>query len=88
MNKTAPFRRYLKTIAKTRAVDLRVGKRGVTNNFIVEVRRVLNRDGMVKLSLSSDKEIRSEQVDLVRNELHVTLVSSVGRTASFTSQYD
>lgn len=88
MNKTVPFRRYFKTIAKTRAVDLRVGKRGITNNFIVEVRRVLERDGMVKLSLSSDKEIRSEQVDLVRNELQVTLVSSLGRTASFTSQYD
>ena len=43
-------RRNLKSLAKVRSIDLKIGKKGVTSNFLEEARKILLRDGMIKMS--------------------------------------
>ena len=43
-------RRNLKSLAKVRSIDLKIGKKGLTSNFLEEARKILLRDGMIKMS--------------------------------------
>ena len=44
--------RKLKSIAKVRSVDLKIGKKGLSDAFLQEASRILLKDGMVKFSHS------------------------------------
>ena len=50
-------RRNLKSMAKIRPIDLKIGKRGLTETFLDEARKILSRDGMIKFSHSLVREI-------------------------------
>ena len=76
-------RKNLKSIAKTRPVDIKVGKRGITRSLLLEIRKPLSKDGIVKISLNSDKQTRIEQAKTLEDELEAELISIVGKTASF-----
>lgn len=76
-------RKNLKSIAKTRPVDIKVGKRGITRSLLLEIRKPLSKDGIVKISLNSDKQTRIEQAKTLEDELEAELISFVGKTASF-----
>lgn len=76
-------RKNLKSIAKTRPVDIKVGKRGITQSLLLEIRKPLSKDGIVKISLNSDKQTRIEQAKTLEDELEAELISIVGKTASF-----
>jgi RNA-binding protein YhbY len=85
VNQPSPgkVRKNLKSIAKTRPVDIKVGKRGITRSVLLEIRKPLRKDGMVKVSLNSDKQTRIEQAKTLQDELEAELISIVGKTASF-----
>jgi len=73
----------LKSLAKTRPVDLKVGKKGITDNLLFEIRRILEDEPLFKLKLSPEKPLRLEQIGQLEDKLSVSLISMVGKTASF-----
>ena len=77
-------RGILKSLAKTRPVDLKVGKKGITPALLLELRRLLDNEPLIKVRLASEKNTRLEQVKQLEDELHVTLIAMVGKTASFS----
>ena len=78
-------RGILKSLAKTRPVDLKVGKKGITPALLLELRRLLGSESLIKVRLAPEKNTRLEQVKQLEEELHVTLIAMVGKTASFSS---
>ena len=74
----------LKSEAKTRPIDLKVGKKGITDNLLSEIRRILEDEPLFKLKLSPDKSVRLEQIVQLEDKLSVSLLSMVGKTASFS----
>ena len=74
----------LKSLAKTRPVDLKVGKKGITDNLLSEIRSILEDEPLFKLKLSPEKSMRLEQIEQLENELPISLIAMVGKTASFS----
>jgi len=81
---TGKERGKLKSLAKTRPVDLKVGKKGITDNLLSEIRRILEDEPLFKLRLSPEKSARLEQIVQLEDKLSVSLISMVGKTASFS----
>jgi RNA-binding protein YhbY len=77
-------RRLLKSSAKIRSIDVKIGKKGLTKNVILEIQTVLNRDKMVKVSFKEDRQKRIELIELLQNSNNSTLVELVGKTATFS----
>ena len=88
MNRASPgkVRKNLKSIAKKRPVDVKVGKRGITRALLLEVRKPLDKDGIVKVSLNAKKQIRIDQAKELEEELQAELISMIGKTASFARE--
>tara|TARA_E500000331_G_C17147024_1_gene665442 strand:- start:613 stop:885 length:273 start_codon:yes stop_codon:yes gene_type:complete len=83
-NLSGKERGKLKSEVKTRPVDLKVGKKGITDNLLSEIRRILEDEPLFKLKLSPDKSVRLEQIVQLEDKLSVSLISMVGKTASFS----
>jgi len=81
---TGKERGRLKSLVKTRPVDLKVGKKGITENLLSEIRRILEDDSLLKIKLSPEKQVRLEQVAQLESKLPVSLLALVGKTASFS----
>jgi RNA-binding protein YhbY len=77
-------RRNLKSIAKVRPIDLKIGKKGLTETFLNEARKILSRDGMIKFSHSLVREDRNDLVSKIEPLLSVNLVEKVGKTLTFS----
>ena len=77
-------RRNLKSMAKIRPIDLKIGKRGLTETFLGEARKILSRDGMIKFSHSLVREDRNDVVSKIEPLLSVNLVEKVGKTLTFS----
>tara|TARA_E500000178_G_scaffold46891_1_gene42122 strand:- start:2196 stop:2456 length:261 start_codon:yes stop_codon:yes gene_type:complete len=77
-------RRTLKSIAKVRPIDLKIGKKGLTETFLDEARKILSRDGMIKFSHSLVREDRNDLVSKIEPLLSVNLVEKVGKTLTFS----
>lgn len=77
-------RRNLKSMAKIRPIDLKIGKRGLTETFLDEARKILSRDGMIKFSHSLVREDRNNLVSQIEPLLSVNLVEKVGKTLTFS----
>lgn len=77
-------RRTLKSMAKVRPIDLKIGKKGLTETFLDEARKILSRDGMIKLSHSFVREDRNDLVSKIEPLLSVNLVEKVGKTLTFS----
>ena len=82
-NKSGSERRLLKSSAKVREVDVKIGKKGLTQNVILEIQLVLNRDKMVKVSFRDEREKRVKLVEGIQEKIESTLVEFVGKTATF-----
>ena len=63
---------------------MKIGKKGLTENVILEIQTVLNRDKMVKVSFKEDRQKRIELIELLQNSINSTLVELVGKTATFS----
>ena len=81
--KSGSERRLLKSSAKIRNVDVKIGKNGLTNNVIQEIQFILNRDKMVKVSFREEREKRIKQVESIQETIDSTLIELVGKTATF-----
>jgi RNA-binding protein YhbY len=79
-------RGILKSFAKTHPVDLKVGKKGLTPTLLLELRRLLDNESLIKVRLASEKNTRLEQVKQLEDELPVDLIAMVGKTASFSKK--
>ncbi len=77
-------RRTLKSMAKVRPIDLKIGKKGLTETFLDEARIILSRDGMIKISHSFVREDRNDLVSKIEPLLSVNLVEKVGKTLTFS----
>ncbi len=77
-------KRLLKSSAKVRSIDVKIGKKGLTKNVILEIQTVLNRDKMVKVSFKEDRPKRIELIESLQNSINSTLVELVGKTATFS----
>lgn len=77
-------RRTLKSMAKVRPIDLKIGKKGLTETFLEEARKILSRDGMIKFSHSLVREDRNDLVSKIEPLLSVNLVEKVGKTLTFS----
>lgn len=82
-NKSGSERRLLKSSAKVRDVDVKIGKKGLTQNVILEIQLVLKRDKMVKVSFRDEREKRVKLVEGIQEKIESTLVEFVGKTATF-----
>jgi RNA-binding protein YhbY len=81
--KSGSERRLLKSSAKVREVDVKIGKKGLTQNVILEIQLVLKRDKMVKVSFRDEREKRVKLVEGIQEKIESTLVEFVGKTATF-----
>ena len=72
----------LKSLAKTRPVDLKVGKKGITENLLSEIKRILEDDSLLKLKLSPKNQSDSNRSPNSR-QTPVCLIAMVGKTAAF-----
>ena len=77
-------RRTLKSMAKVRPIDLKIGKKCLTETFLDEARIILSRDGMIKFSHSFVREDRNDLVSKIEPLLSVNLVEKVGKTLTFS----
>lgn len=76
-------RRNLKSLAKVRPIDLKIGKKGLTSNFLEEARKILLRDGMIKMSHTLLKNERHDVISKIELLLSVQLIEKVGKTLTF-----
>jgi RNA-binding protein YhbY len=76
-------KRNLKSRAKTRSIDLKIGKKGLTDTFLEEANKVLVKDSMIKFSHSLIKSDRDELIAKIELRLSVILIENVGKTLTF-----
>ena len=75
----------LKSVLKTRPTDLKLGRKGITENFINEAKLIITKDKMIKVSLEGNKDARSLASKELALALESELISSVGKVSSFYS---
>ena len=76
-------KRNLKSRAKTRSIDLKIGKKGLTDTFLEEANKVLVKDSMIKFSHSLIKADQDELIAKIELKLSVILIENVGKTLTF-----
>ena len=76
-------KRNIRGVLKTRPIDLRVGKRGLTHEFIRECEKVLNKESMIKLGLPADKEVQKKIIKQFSSEVSAQCIAKVGKTVAF-----
>jgi RNA-binding protein YhbY len=81
-------KREIRRILKTRPIDLKVGKRGLTHEFIRECAKLLGKDAMIKLGLPADKELQKKIIEEFSHETSSLCIAKVGKTAAFYRSYE
>ena len=76
------LRRELKSRAKTRPVDVRVGKKGLTGNLIAELRKIFEKEDLVKVAFTQDREIRTTLLAEIEDKLVAVSIAVTGKTAT------
>ena len=76
-------KRKIRTVLKTRPVDLKIGKRGLTPEFLRECAKILGRDSMIKLGLPADKDLQNKLMVEFTEETSALCIAKVGKTAAF-----
>jgi RNA-binding protein YhbY len=65
-------------------VDIKIGKKGITNNVLKEIEFILKRDSMVKVSFKNEKPERLELQKKLQLLLNSSIIESVGKTSTYT----
>ncbi len=76
------LRRELKSRAKTRPVDLRIGKNGVTENVLTELRKVFEKEDLAKVAFTQDRETRTNLLAEIEDKLVALSIDVTGKTAT------
>jgi RNA-binding protein YhbY len=79
---TGKLRRELKSRAKTRPVDIRIGKKGVTDNVMAELRKVFEEEDLVKVAFTQNREIRTNLLAEIEDKLVALSIAVTGKTAA------
>jgi len=75
------LKRELKSRAKTRSVDVRVGKKGLTDNVIAEIRKVFEKEDLAKVAFTQDRETRTNLLAEIEDKLVALSIAVTGKTA-------
>ena len=76
-------RRAIRAVLKTRPVDLKIGKRGLTPEFLRECAKILGRDSIIKLGLPADKDLQNKLMVEFTKKTSTQCIAKVGKTAAF-----
>ena len=76
------LRRVLKSRAKTRPVDVRVGKKGLTDNVMTELRKVFEKEDLAKVAFTQDRETRTNLLAEIEDKLVAVIIAVAGKTAT------
>jgi RNA-binding protein len=76
------LRRELKSRAKTRPVDVRIGKKGLTDNVIAELRKVFEKEDLAKVAFTQDKDARASLLADIEDKLVAASIAVTGKTAT------
>ena len=76
------LRRELKFRAKTCPVDVRIGKKGLTGNLVAELRKVFEKEDLVKVAFTQDREIRTTLLAEIEDKLVAVSIAVTGKTAT------
>jgi len=76
------LRRELKSRAKTRPVDVRIGKNGVTENVLTELRKVFEKEDLVKVAFTQDRATRTTLLAEIEDKLVALSIAVTGKTAT------
>lgn len=81
---TGAQRTKLRGIGQTLNPALKLGKSGITREFLLELQRVLNTHELIKVRLlEKDRHARAELCDRIADEGRCVCVGAVGGTALF-----
>jgi RNA-binding protein YhbY len=72
----------LKSRAKTRPVDIRIGKKGVTENVLTELRKIFQKEDLVKVAFTQDRETRTTLLAEIEDKLVAVSIAVTGKTAT------
>lgn len=76
-------RRDLKARAKTRPVDLRVGRKGVTDNLLAELRAIFENEELAKVGfIHPERSQRAALLAELEDKLAASSVAVAGKTAT------
>ena len=76
------LRRELKSRAKTRPVYIRIGKKGLTDNVMAELRKVFEKEDLAKVAFTQDREIRTTLLAEIEDKLVAVSIAVTGKTAT------
>ena len=76
------LRRELKSRAKTRPVDVRIGKNRVTENVLTELRKVFEKEDLVKVVFTQDRATRTTLLAEIEDKLVAVSIAVTGKTAT------
>ena len=76
-------KREIRAVLKTRPIDLKVGKRGLTHEFIRECSKILGKEVMIKLGLPADRELQKKIIEEFSQKTSSLCIAKVGKTAAF-----
>ncbi len=76
------LRRELKSRAKTRPVDIQIGKKGLTDNVIAELRKVFEKEDLAKVAFTQDRETRTTLLSEIKDKLVAVSIAVTGKTAT------
>ena len=85
---TGKEKREVRGMLKTRLVDLKVGKRGLTHEFIREYSKILGKEAMIKLGLPADKKLQKKVIEEFSHETSSLCIAKVGKTAAFYQHHE
>ena len=75
-------KRFLRARAHTLEPSLAIGRTGLTEAWVAELGRELDRHELVKVRLSADRDERSAELARVLEDTGSMLVATVGRIAT------
>ena len=81
-------KRKIRGALKTRPIDLKVGKRGLTHEFIRECSKILGKEAMIKLGLPADKKLQKKVIEEFSHETSSLCIAKVGKTAAFYQHHE
>jgi RNA-binding protein YhbY len=81
-------KRKIRGVLKTRPIDLKVGKRGLTHEFIRECSKILGKEAMIKLGLPADKKLQKKVIEEFSHETSSLCIAKVGKTAAFYQPHE
>lgn len=76
------LRRELKVRAKARPPDVRIGKKGVTDNVLAELRKVFAAGDLAKVAFTHKRDARIALIAALEDKLAAVCIAKAGKTAT------